>query len=576
MKVTTGAPSGEITPLTLVLENQNFSCCYTKKYILKNSNFANENHIWALTLLAGLGTIRLIGAVWYLETVLVFSFTALTTGPFFLSLDFIADLESTLFFIRISWISVAVFTYRLDYIKEDPTKDRFFLLLFSFVMSIWILVFRANFFLLLIGWDGLGVTSFLLVVYFQNKNSLNAGLITLLTNRLGDVLIIISLIIFLRRGSTAIWAFGLRSRNMPPLAALLIVFAAFTKRAQIPFSSWLPAAIAAPTPVSSLVHSSTLVTAGIYILLRFKDSLSTACRISAEIILITGAATMVIAGFGGLLEDDFKKIVALSTLSQLGLIICCLGIRCYQVAFYHLLVHAYFKALIFMATGSTIHSSGDYQDLRVIRIPFSHSKFTGSILLVRNLRLIGLPFLSGFYSKDLILEIRISSTLGAWGAHLFIIGTILTVLYSLRFLALSRGRSIIGSPLQSAKDASWQIFKSYDKLFILAIAGGSVLNYIYITYPPVLILTPELKNSILILIISSWALHCSGALKINNPHSKRTIGLILGLALLSPRLFKTEANQLGRATFKALENFFIRKTLLRASLLPQQNIIFNR
>lgn len=122
---------------------------------------------------------------------------------------------------------------------------------------------------------------------------------------------------------------------------------------------------------------------------------------------------MVIAGFGGLLEDDFKKIVALSTLSQLGLIICCLGIRCYQVAFYHLLVHAYFKALIFMATGSTIHSSGDYQDLRVIRIPFSHSKFTGSILLVRNLRLIGLPFLSGFYSKDLILEIRISSTLGA-------------------------------------------------------------------------------------------------------------------------------------------------------------------
>jgi NADH:ubiquinone oxidoreductase subunit 5 (subunit L)/multisubunit Na+/H+ antiporter MnhA subunit len=170
--------------------------------------------------------------------------------------------------------------------------------------------------------------------------------------------------------------------------------------------------------------------------------------------LLTGAATMVMAGLGGLFEDDFKKIVALSTLRQLGLIVCCLGLSCYQIAYYHLLVHAFFKALMFIATGSVIHTSGDYQDLRVIRVPFHHSHWTGAILLVRNMRLMGIPFLGGFYSKDLLLELAISSTIGAWGACLFLGGTALTVLYSLRFLILSGGSSLLGGPAPSSRDTN--------------------------------------------------------------------------------------------------------------------------
>ena len=539
--------------------------------------FTNENTLWALKILSGVGGLALIGAIWYAEVVLIISLNAVSINLFRLAFDFIFDLERTLFFIRISWIRVSVFTYRLNYIHTDPTKDRFFMLLFRFVLSIWILVFSGNFYSLLIGWDGLGVTSFLLVIYFQNKNSTNAGLITLLTNRVGDVLIIIRLILFIRGGRGAMWSWRIAGGDINPLALMMLVSAAFTKRAQLPFSRWLPAAIAAPTPVSSLVHSSTLVTAGVFILLRFKDFLSHAWPARTELMLITGAATIVIAGIGGLLEDDFKKMVALSTLSQLGLIICCLGLRCFQVAFFHLLIHAYFKALIFIATGATIHASGDYQDLRVIRVPFLQSKFTSRILLVRNLRLIGLPFLRGFYSKDLILEIWLSGGLGAWGACLFVCGTRLTALYALRFLSLSGGRRSLRGALQRAKDSAWDIFKRYDMLFILAVAGGRVVNYIYMTYPPTLALSPELKNSVLLLIIASWVLHSTGALQLSYPTTKRTLGLILGLTILSPGILKTIASSTAVTTDKTIEKFLARKILIgRGGLLTQNLMLLRR
>ena len=180
-----------------------------------------------------------------------------------------------------------------------------------------------------------------------------------------------------------------------PLA--LALFAAFTKRAQIPFSAWLPAAMAAPTPVSSLVHSSTLVTAGVYLLIRAEDLISaTGLRMLP---LLAGRATMLIAGVRALFETDIKKIVALSTLSQLGLIIISLGIGGWIITFAHLLAHAYFKALLFMAVGTSIHMADDYQDLRKASLSLS-SRITLTFIGVANLRLCGFPFLAGFYSKD--------------------------------------------------------------------------------------------------------------------------------------------------------------------------------
>lgn len=228
--------------------------------------------------------------------------------------------------------------------------------------------------------------------------------------------------------------------------------AAFTKRAQIPFSSWLPAAMAAPTPVSSLVHSSTLVTAGVYLLLRFNGALRGARATTGALLLATGGATIVMAGASGIYEDDLKKIVALSTLRQLGLMTACLGLAAPQLAFFHLLRHAFFKALLFMVTGRAIHSVGGYQDLRVTRLPFNISPKSRRLLVIRNLRLMGMPFLSGFYSKDAILELALRSSLGISGAMMFFTGTLLTVLYSMRFILMSGAGGLLRVTLMQHQD----------------------------------------------------------------------------------------------------------------------------
>ena len=225
----------------------------------------------------------------------------------------------------------------------------------------------------------------------------------------------------------------------PPVLLVVVALATFTKRAQIPFSAWLPAAIAAPTPVSSLVHSSTLVTAGVYLLVRLGSSSST---LPFLLILTTGAATM-------LYETDIKKIVALSTLRQLGLIISAVGLGEGGLAFLHLLSHAYFKALLFIAVGNMIHLADDFQDMRKASLSLAPS-ITLTAAGVANLSLCGIPFISGFYTKDAILEEGISSPLTLAALTLFYLATALTAAYSLRIVALTAL-----SPLRRSS-ASWE------------------------------------------------------------------------------------------------------------------------
>lgn len=397
-------------------------------------------------------------------------------GRDYFRLDWVIDKERFFFFLRILFISLRVFFYRGRYIRGEKYPDRFFWLLRFFVVAIVILTFRGNFLSLIIGWDGLGVTSFFLIVYFQRKNSGNAGLVTILTNRLGDIFIIIRicLILIYRGWRVTVYRFGIT--RIGGLAFIFLSLARFTKRAQIPFSSWLPAAIAAPTPVSSLVHSSTLVTAGIYLLLRFKGCFINFREVRLLLIFVLGRLTICMAGVSGLFENDFKKIVALSTLRQLGLIITSLGLGAYNLAFFHLLVHAYFKALLFIARGRMIHSSSDYQDLRFFSLPQAFSPITAVIIFISNLRLIGLPFLGGFYSKDLILEFSLIGSIHLGGLVLFFIGTMLTVIYTIRFIISSRLGSLNKISLFWHKDYDLIIFRSYDNLLVLAIIGGSLLN----------------------------------------------------------------------------------------------------
>lgn len=268
-----------------------------------------------------------------------------------------------MFFGTVSLIAGRVFFYSSSYIRLEFYSSRFGLIVLRFVFSMSLLIFRPNLASLLLGWDGLGVTSYLLVCYYSSEKRFNARMLTALTNRIGDIAILLLISINFSFGMIN---YGLNSFSSETLAfsPMLVVLAAITKRAQIPFSSWLPAAMAAPTPVSALVHSSTLVTAGVYLLIRFNYIYN--CKEIGLTLLILGCLTILIAGVAAIIEIDMKKVVALSTLSQLGVMFFSLGLDQIFICFFHLISHAYFKAIIFMGAGSIIHRVKDYQDLRKI------------------------------------------------------------------------------------------------------------------------------------------------------------------------------------------------------------------
>merc|ERR1712212_997758 len=278
--------------------------------------------------------------------------------PFVIVLDFIR-----LTFLRtVFLVAGSVFAYRAGYIEPDKFNSRFGLLVLRFVVSICLMIASPSLIRILLGWDGLGVTSYLLVCYYCREKRFNARILTALTNRIGDVAILLYISQISMSGlyNFRLWSSTNHSRLC--LCFILVVIAAITKSAQIPFSSRLPAAMAAPTPVSALVHSSTLVTAGVYLLLRFNLLL---CN-NMFVILMLGCITMVMAGVSGLTESDMKKIIALSTLSQLGVMFFSVGLGEVFLRYFHLISHAYFKAIIFICAGAILHRIGDYQDLRKI------------------------------------------------------------------------------------------------------------------------------------------------------------------------------------------------------------------
>lgn len=255
-----------------------------------------------------------------------------------------------------------------------------------------------NILIIILGWDGLGLVSYCLVIFYQRINSYNSGIITIIRNRIGDVIIIICVIYLFNFGS-----FDFLSLNKTEkLLGIFIILAGITKRAQIPFSAWLPAAIAAPTPVSSLVHSSTLVTAGVYILIRFNYLFK--IEENSIFLLKISLITILISGLNAIFETDFKKIIAFSTLRQLSIIIIIMSISLWELAFFHLIIHAIFKSILFLCAGLIIHFINGNQDIRILRRFFNKRPIVLSCILISLLSLIGFPFIGGFYSKDLILE----------------------------------------------------------------------------------------------------------------------------------------------------------------------------
>jgi len=322
--------------------------------------------------------------------------------------------------------------YSVDYIYTERDLVRFGWLVLLFVISIMLLIFSPNLISLLLGWDGLGLVSYCLVIYYQNVRSYNAGIITVLSNRVGDVCILLGISWLICWGGWDIINIGLLgNRNNLFWIFIFVILAAITKRAQIPFSAWLPAAIAAPTPVSALVHSSTLVTAGVYLIIRFSPLLLSSFYFS-WFLLVISTLTIFMAGMCAIYETDLKKVIALSTLRQLGLIIISLSLGFINLAYFHLLTHALFKALLFMCAGTIIHSSGENQDVRFIGGLVLKMPIISVCINIARLALCGFPFLAGFYSKDVLVEISLCGSFNFFIVFLLIFSVGLTAIYSFR------------------------------------------------------------------------------------------------------------------------------------------------
>ena len=416
-------------------------------------------------------------------------------------LTFIID-SMSLYFIRlVRLVSGSVIIFSSSYIITEKFFSRFIFLVFIFIMSIFLLILSPNIISLLLGWDGLGVTSYLLVIFYQRNKSYNAGILTALTNRLGDVGLLVSISLIIYLGSWTYLYLNVNNRIFSQILVYLIIISACTKSAQIPFSAWLPAAIAAPTPVSALVHSSTLVTAGVYLLIRI-NLIIVEINIS-KFLRILGILTIIIAGMTAIVEIDIKKVIALSTLRQLGIIIIILGIGNPILSFFHLISHAFFKAILFICAGLIIHRIKDYQDIRKIGFNYINMNLSVSIIIVANIRLCGLPFLRGFYSKDIIIEIVIIKGKRFFLFFLLMIGTGLTVIYSCRLNFLISLNFIKIESFYNISENSNLIISGIIFLIPLSIIGGLIISWNIIRVNKIIFLPFWIKSFVLILIIRS-------------------------------------------------------------------------
>lgn len=321
--------------------------------------------------------------------VIIFRFK-LVNVRFFSDLELIISLWRFLFLIIVLLIRRRVIIFSFSYIRGYRVRNFVFLYVRFIIRIVW-LILNNNFYWIIFGWDGLGVVSFLLIVFYINRERINNGLFTLFQNRIGDLFFVIFILGVV---DLSIWR-----RIIIKWGVVFLILGACVKRAQFPFNSWLLAAIRAPTPISSLVHSSTLVVAGVYILLQYRYCLLDVLRILKYIRVIR----LVLRRFGLLNEFDIKKLIAYSTLRHVSIIIYILRFKLFKVVYFHLNIHAMFKSLMFICFGFVILSSYHAQDKRLVTL-INLNPIIKMVYYFSCLCLAGLPFLRGFFSKDLIIE----------------------------------------------------------------------------------------------------------------------------------------------------------------------------
>jgi len=341
-------------------------------------------------------------------------------------------------------VSSLVHIYSIDYMSHDPHNQRFFSYLSLFTFMMIILVTANNFLLMFVGWEGVGICSYLLVSFWFTRTAANqSSIAAFLTNRVGDCLLTIGMFAIL-------WSFGnvdystvfslapFINEDIITIIGICFLIGAMAKSSQVGLHVWLPMAMEGPTPVSALIHAATMVTAGVYLLMRASPLIEYSSTVLI-LCLWLGAITTVFSSLIGLFQQDIKKVIAYSTMSQLGMMVIAVGLSSYNVALFHLVNHAFYKGLLFLGAGAVIHAVSDNQDFRKYGGLRSFLPLTYSVMLIASLSLVAFPFMTGFYSKDFILEsvygqFYFSSTVVYFIAT---IGAMFTTLYSVKVLYLT-------------------------------------------------------------------------------------------------------------------------------------------
>nr|YP_010585972.1 NADH dehydrogenase subunit 5 [Abaria herringbona]UZZ43708.1 NADH dehydrogenase subunit 5 [Abaria herringbona] len=388
------------------------------------------------------------------------------------------DWISLIFMSLVMFISSMVIIYSKYYMETEINWKRFLYLVLLFVISMLLFIMSPNLISLLLGWDGLGMISYCLVIFYQNVKSYNSGMLTVLMNRVGDIFILMGIVWMVNYGSWNFMMYYLLMKmdlNMQ-LICFLVVMGAITKSAQIPYSPWLPAAMAAPTPVSALVHSSTLVTAGVYLLIRFFNLLEG--MFILKILFLLSILTMFMAGIAANYEFNLKKIIALSTLSQLGLMMSILSINFKLLCFFHLLTHALFKSMLFMSAGVLIHMMLNNQDIRLMGNLVNYTPLVCIMFNISNLALCGMPFMAGFYSKDMMMEMVLMKSFNLFVFFFFFFSIGLTVSYSLRLSWYSMFKEYNMLVCFNLYENYFMLMSMFSLMF-LSMIGGCMLMWLF-------------------------------------------------------------------------------------------------
>jgi NADH-quinone oxidoreductase subunit L len=384
-------------------------------------------------------------------------YTWLTSGDYKFEVGFLIDTLTVTMMLVVTFVSLMVHIYTIGYMQEDPGYNRFFSYISLFTFSMLMLVMSNNFMQLFFGWEAVGLVSYLLIGFWYTRpTAIFANMKAFLVNRVGDFGFILGIGLVLAYFGTLDYATVFKNApqfadttvslftdrewatvSLMTLTCICLFIGAMGKSAQVPLHVWLPDSMEGPTPISALIHAATMVTAGIFMVARMSPlfELSTT---ALSFVIVIGAITALFMGFLGIIQNDIKRVVAYSTLSQLGYMTVALGASAYSVAIFHLMTHAFFKALLFLAAGSVIIGMHHDQDIRNMGGLRKYMPITWITSLVGSLALIGTPFLSGFYSKDSIIEaVALSHIPGAGFAYFAVMaGVFVTAFYSFRMYFL--------------------------------------------------------------------------------------------------------------------------------------------